>query len=50
MAYEKAEERSVLIGKALRDAYKSRIEIEGSAFILAELARSSASLSAAIIK
>ena len=49
-AYDVAEERSSLVGKALRDAYKSRIEIEGSAFILAELAKNASELSAAIIK
>ena len=49
-AYEVAEERSKLIGKALRDAYKTRIEIEGSAFILAECAKQASELSASIIK
>lgn len=49
-AYDLAEERSRLVGKALRDAYKSRIEIEGSAFVLAECAETAAELSAAIIK
>ena len=50
MAYESAEERSCLMGKALRDSYKSRIEIEGSSFVLAECAKNAAELSAAIIK
>ena len=48
--YEEAEERSRMMGTALRERYKTKIEVEGSTFVLAECAKNAAELAASIIR